>query len=100
MLEGPSPAIKARGYWATVWRRFKRDRLALVGGVVILIILFAALFGAPLAEAWLGHGPNELFKYGVDQTTLLPVGPWTQVYDEESGEYTLFVLGASDTLGP
>ena len=27
------------------------------------------------------------------------MGPWTQVYDEESGEYTLFVLGASDTLG-
>jgi len=56
----------------------------------------------------LGHGPEDLFtNSGVDQRTLLPVGPWTYVTSTPGGycptgsecPKTLFILGADGTLG-
>jgi len=91
--------VKARGYWEQVWIRFKRDKIALVGGVTIIVLVLAAFVGAPLAKHWLGHGPNDLFFSAVTPDTLLPVGPMTHVLDPASGKNTLFILGADGTLG-
>jgi peptide/nickel transport system permease protein len=91
--------VKARGYWEQVWRRFRRDKVAIASGFFIIFLFVAAFAGAPLAEKWLGHGPNDIFPTeGVDQVSLVPVGPWT-VAQSPSGEEILFVLGAADTLG-
>jgi peptide/nickel transport system permease protein len=91
--------IKARGYWEQVWRRFKRDRVAVAGGIFLIFLILTAIFGGPLLAAILGHGPNDLFYSAVD-SRLLPVGPWSWVDDVTNpGHKTLFVLGASDTLG-
>jgi peptide/nickel transport system permease protein len=104
--EADAVQVRARGYWELVWLRFRRDRVALAGGVFIIVLLFAAFVGAPIAAHLLGHGPNdEFFAGGVDQKTLLPVGPWTHVstapYAGAAGHFpsTLFILGASDTTG-
>ena len=92
-------AIKARGYWEQVWRRFKRDKVALAGGIFVIFLILTAIFGGPLAATILGHGPNDLFFTAVDER-LLPVGPWTWVDDVNNpGHQTLFVLGADGTLG-
>jgi len=93
--------VKARGYWEQVWARFKQDRLAVAGGITIILLLLAASFGAPIAQALLGHGPNDLFfTGGVNQTTLLPVGPFSRISDDlHPGHTTLFILGADSTLG-
>ena len=98
--------VRARGYWEQVWIRFRRDRVAIAGGIFIIVLVFAAFVGAPLAAALLGHGPNDLFPAGgVNQTTLLPVGPWSHVtkapYPGASGDYgtTLFILGADGVTG-
>jgi ABC-type dipeptide/oligopeptide/nickel transport system permease subunit len=98
--------VRARGYWEQVWIRFRRDRVAIAGGIFIIVLVFAAFIGAPIAAALLGHGPNDLFPAGgVNQTTLLPVGPWTHVtkapYPGASGDYgtTLFILGADGVTG-
>jgi peptide/nickel transport system permease protein len=91
--------IKARGYWEQVWRRFKRDKVAMAGGVFIIFLIFVAAIGGPIAAAILGHGPNDLYFTAVD-SRLLPVGPWTWVDDiQHPGKQTLFVLGADGTLG-
>jgi peptide/nickel transport system permease protein len=104
--EGDATFVRARGYWEQVWLRFQRDRVAIAGGVFIILLLFAAFAGGPLAAHLLGHGPNDqFFAGGVDQKTLLPVGPWTHVstapYAGATGHFssTLFILGASDTTG-
>jgi branched-chain amino acid transport system permease protein len=34
--------VEARGYWAGVWLRLKRDKLALAGAVFIVLLLFVA----------------------------------------------------------
>jgi peptide/nickel transport system permease protein len=92
--------IKARGYWEQVWRRFRRDKVAIASGVFIVLLFVAAFAGAPLAEKWLGHGPNDIFpSEGVDPTSLVPVGPLTTVHSFSRNEDIFFLLGASDTLG-
>jgi peptide/nickel transport system permease protein len=91
--------VKARGYWEQVWIRFRRDKIAILGGVTIVFLFLAAFVGAPIAKALLGHGPNDLFYSAVDANTLLPVGPMTHVSDPATGKSTLFILGADGTLG-
>ena len=95
---GELGAVQARGYWEQVWRRFKRDKVA-IGSIFFLVFLVLAVYpGAWLAERLVGHGPNDQFAEGI---TLggIPVGPMTRVYDPFSGKETLLILGASDTLG-
>jgi ABC-type dipeptide/oligopeptide/nickel transport system permease subunit len=63
----------------------------------------------------LGHGPNHIFAFGVDQSTLAPVGPWSHVSNADypgqtaeifqsahPGEHLhniLLPLGSDGTLG-
>ena len=44
-----APATKARGYWATVGRRIRRDKVSMVCALVLLLIFLSAIV-AP----WLG----------------------------------------------
>ncbi len=90
--------VQARGYWEQVWRRFKRDRVAIVSIFFLVFLVLAVYPGAWLAERLLGHGPNDQFAEGI---TLggIPVGPMTRVYDPFTGGEQLLILGASDTLG-
>ena len=42
------PGIEARGYWAGIWLRLKKDKLALAGGVFIPILFIVAFVGADM----------------------------------------------------
>jgi peptide/nickel transport system permease protein len=100
--DGVEAGVEARDYWASVWLRLKRDRLALAGGVFIVLLVLIAFAGAPLAAKVLGHGPNEPFLVsgGLDADQL-PAGPWTHVtkLTEDGGtDEQLFVLGSDSTL--
>src|SRR5262245_31320638 len=51
--------IKTQGYWATVTRQFRRDRLALLGVFLFLFILLITL-GAPwISSHFLGFTPTS-----------------------------------------
>jgi peptide/nickel transport system permease protein len=95
---GDEPAIRARGYWEQVWRRFKRDRVAIGSFFFIVLLVLACFPGAVLAETLLGHGPDDLFFDGVDER-LIPRGPLSHVTNPDTGEQELFVLGADSALG-
>jgi peptide/nickel transport system permease protein len=91
--------IKARGYWEQVWRRFRRDKIAIGGGVTIILLLLAAFIGAPIAKALLGHGPDDLF-YTAMNAQGQPIGPLSRVDDPlHPGHHALLILGADSTLG-
>jgi peptide/nickel transport system permease protein len=102
---GELEPVRARGYWEQVWRRFKRDEVAIAGGLFIVFLFLVAFVGAPVAAALLGHGPNDLFSAGGLSKKLVPVGPWTHVetipYTGAQGHFpkTLFILGADSQLG-
>jgi peptide/nickel transport system permease protein len=100
---GEVQQVRARGYWEQVWRRFKRDKVAMGGGFFVILLFLIAWVGAPIAEKLLGHGPNDQFAGGLDEK-LLPVGPWSHIstapYPGAPGTgTTLFVLGGDGQLG-
>jgi peptide/nickel transport system permease protein len=113
-LELAAPPVAVAGPWRLAWRRLRRDRVALGGGILLVALVLAVFPGASIAAALLGHGPNDPFPYAVD-TSLKPVGLWTHVPDtHELGPVTsdatippappgtgttLFLLGADGPLG-
>src|ERR671937_703779 len=96
---------RAYGSWELLWRRLKHDRVAL-GSVVSLVLVFLVCFaGEPIAEHFLGHGPNDIFPMAVD-VNLKEAPAWSYVPDTHGvvtvtpdTPRTLFVLGASDQVG-
>ncbi len=100
--------VEARGYWQGVWLRLQRDKLALAGGVFIVLLFVTAFAGAPLASHFLGHGPNELlslllgsiagaaagFYRGWADTTISRLVDLTMAFP-----YLLFVITLAGTLG-
>src|ERR1041385_1465813 len=70
-----SGTVRARGYWEQVWIRFRRDKVAIAGGVFIILLILGAFVGAPLAAHMLGHGPNDQYYTAIDPVKLTPPGP-------------------------
>jgi peptide/nickel transport system permease protein len=60
------PVERSPGYWATVWRRFKRDPLAMAAGVVVLLLVLMAIFAPYLV-------PQDPYK-GLALRRLRPPG--------------------------
>ena len=67
-------APQARSPRQLFWGRFKQDKAALVGGIVIILLLFIAIFGGPLAERISGHPQNEPYGSMTDDFGI-PRGP-------------------------
>jgi peptide/nickel transport system permease protein len=104
---GEVQEIRARGYWEQVWRRFRRDRIAIAGGIFIAGLFVIAFVGAPFAKHLLGHGPNDVFTTSAQDKNSLPVGPWSTIKTGPGGlclpgfpcHKTLLILGADGQLG-
>ena len=62
----PSPIVIARSPGQIVWQRLKRDRTALVSGVVSILLIVVAV-AAPLIEVAYGIGPLDSFKDELDR---------------------------------
>ena len=75
----PTPAdsvavARARSSWELFRSRFKQDKAAVAGAVVIVGLVLVGL-AAPLFARLTGHGPNELFDQMRDPVFGLPKGP-------------------------
>jgi peptide/nickel transport system permease protein len=93
----------ARGYWQITMQRLLHDRVAVVAGTIVFLVIFGCYVAGPMLATTLGHGPNTIFPNAVRGYS--PVGPWTWVDNiNASGKAhgsgaTLFVLGADGTVG-
>jgi len=67
--------IEGRSLGQIAWMRLKRDRVAVAGGVVVVLLLVVALF-APLIVSLVGHPPNDFNQDLIDTEggTLTPTG--------------------------
>jgi peptide/nickel transport system permease protein len=90
---------------ALFWSRFKRDRLAVASGIVLVVVIVGCFAGLPVAEHFLGHGPNDIFPLAADINGY-PAGPWSHVPNSHGVPVvtpqtprTLFILGADGQLG-
>lgn len=103
---GPEGAgsVRALGYWESVWRSFKRDKVAIGGGITIVVLVLTCFVGAPIFSWWLGHGPNQPFDGGLNSGAL-PLGPWSHFlnapYPGAQGHFAkvFFPLGADGAQG-
>ncbi|MGZ4256642.1 MAG: ABC transporter permease [Gaiellaceae bacterium] len=92
--------VQARGYWELVWRRFRRDKVAIGSCVFIILLVLFAFVGAPIVRHLVGHGPNDLFLYAPAVNLAgLPANPMTHVHNPNTGHNDLLVLGAANRLG-
>jgi len=75
----PSGRVTGRSPWQLFWRRFKRDRFALAGiGVIVLMAVIALTAG--LIAQLVGHGPNEVFNRVALDEVGLPIGPRSEFW--------------------
>src|SRR3954463_15231692 len=48
-VPAPRLSVSASGHWSQAWRRFRRDRAAMVGGAIIIAMALIAVFATWLA---------------------------------------------------
>jgi peptide/nickel transport system permease protein len=69
-----APEVKGLSPRQLFWARFKQDKAA-VGGLIIVIVLIALALTAPLIAKIVGHGPNDLFQREMTDSFGVPKGP-------------------------
>jgi peptide/nickel transport system permease protein len=66
-------AIQGRSLGALAWRRLRRDKFAMAGMVVIVLLILLAIFG-PLLNKALGQDPNQFHSNLINGDTGQPKG--------------------------
>jgi peptide/nickel transport system permease protein len=66
-------AIEGRSLGRIAWVRLKRDKWALAGGLVVLVLIVVAVF-APFITSLLGHPPDKHFEDQIDPLFQTPTG--------------------------
>lgn len=84
---------------ALVWRRFRRERVAVAGLVGLILIVFACFVLEPILERVLGHGPDEPFFGAVNPIDRRPVGWFSWVAENSGHGKTFLLLGGDGPLG-
>ena len=57
------------------WLRLKRDKVAMAGGIAVVLLVLLSLLGPYTVVKWLGHPPGEFHEDLVDSNTGLPIKP-------------------------
>jgi peptide/nickel transport system permease protein len=71
----PSAKVTGRSPGELFWRRFRKDRFAIIGLYIIGLMTLLAV-GAPVVAALVGHGPNDISHLREMTTEIgLPKGP-------------------------
>ena len=66
-------AIRGRSLGEIAWRRLRRDKVAMTGGIVVVVLIVLAVL-APVISGLLGLSPTD-FNYAlVDADTQMPKG--------------------------
>src|SRR3990172_4723434 len=72
-----SAQVIGRSPWELFWRRFKKDRVAVFGLVMVTFMLLLAFFSPLLAKQF--HDPNEVFLDRLDSFGI-PTGPQSEFW--------------------
>jgi peptide/nickel transport system permease protein len=87
-------SIIGRSPWEIFWRHFRKDRFALAGVVIIILMFLLAVF-APLIANVVNHAPNQVNLNSLDEFGLPSAPPWWP--GPESKAPPGYYLGVDDT---
>ena len=86
------PAVGSRSPARLFWERFRQDKAAIVGLVVVGILILTAIFGGPLASDVTGHPQNATYQSTMTDEFGVPKGPNLQFwFGADSSGRDLFV---------
>jgi peptide/nickel transport system permease protein len=91
VLEGAGVPIAGRSLGQIAWLRLKRDKVAIGGGILVLLLILMAVF-APLIVDLLGHPPDEFHNDLLDPTLGIPKGSYGGISSD-------FLLGVEPING-
>jgi ABC-type dipeptide/oligopeptide/nickel transport system permease subunit len=93
VLEGLGRKVEGRSLGQIAWMRLRRDKIAISGGVLVIVLVVMAIC-APLLTSWFGHPPSEFHQDLIDPNLQRPTfGPW------HSGISAKYPLGIEPTNG-
>ena len=84
-------SIEGRSLGRIAWTRLKRDKVAIAGAAVVVLLVAVALL-APFIVALFGHPPNEFHQELIDPSLQVPRTP-------RGGMSTDFLLGLEPVNG-
>jgi len=87
----PAKAIEGRSPGRIAWDRLKRDKVALAGGAVVLLLILAAVF-APVLTSLFGHPPDEFHPDQINADLGTPKGAF-------GGMSWNYLFGVDPTFG-
>ena len=67
--------IASRSAFQLFWARMREDKVALFGGVVIVLLIGVAIFGGPIAQSVTGHPNTEAYTSIMLDDFGIPQGP-------------------------
>ncbi|MBO0810975.1 MAG: ABC transporter permease [Microlunatus sp.] len=95
-------SIEGRGPWRLAWQRLRHDRVAIISGIVILLIIAIAIT-APVFAVITGHPPNQQYHQLGLTVDGLPKGPsstfWLGTDDLGRDVLVRIAYGARVSLG-
>jgi ABC-type dipeptide/oligopeptide/nickel transport system permease subunit len=71
IVEGAGVPIEGRSLGQIAWRRLRRDRVAMGGGIFIVFLILVAIIGPHLVQ-----NPDTYNSSLIDPTFSRPTGPW------------------------
>lgn len=77
----PEKVVQGRSLGRIAWERLKRDKVALAGGVVVLVLIVIALL-APVIADLVGQSPNEHHEELIDPLFSTPTGSFGGISSE------------------
>jgi len=97
----PSEII-GRSPWQIFWKRFRRDRVAMVAAGFLVILFLVAILAPVIASSVVGHGPNDLYRETLSDIGLPEVGPssefWFGVDTSGRDVFVRTIYGARTSL--
>ena len=89
---GAPAAIAGKSPLALFWERLRRDKAALFGGTVIVVLVFIAIAGGPIAAKVTGHPQNATYQDTMTDDFGVPRGPNSKFwFGADSAGRDLFV---------
>src|SRR3954470_2451823 len=73
LADASTGPIEGRSLRQIAWSRLRRDRVALTGGALVILLILMAIF-APFIVKLLGDPPNEFHQDLIDPESLAPKG--------------------------
>ncbi|MFJ4922515.1 ABC transporter permease [Streptomyces sp. NPDC088725] len=77
----PEKRVQGRSLSRIAWGRLKQDKLALTGGIVVLLLILVAVL-APLITHLVGQAPNEYHEELIDPLFSTPTGSFGGISGE------------------